>query len=256
MQNAAFEHLNLDYCYVTFSVRPEELGDAVRGIRALNLRGVNVTVPHKEAVTQFLDEISEEASFIGAVNTIVNDGGRLKGHNTDGRGFMRSLAEAGILARDKRVLIIGAGGAARAVTYYLCKEASHLFLYNRHFIKATSLMRHLASLRCDAVAVQDDIFADKKFITSIDIIINATPLGLRTDDPLPIDRELLTDTHTVCDLIYRDTALLQEAARRGGRTLNGLGMLLWQGAICFEIWTGVQAPVGVMRDALSEKMSS
>ena len=120
MHNAAFDKLNLDYCYVTFPVHPDSLGDAVLSIRALSLGGVNVTVPHKEKVIPFLDGVSEEARFIGAVNTIKNEDGKLTGFNTDGRGFMQSLAEADIRVKDRKVLIVGTGGAARAIGYYLC----------------------------------------------------------------------------------------------------------------------------------------
>ena len=130
MHNAAFEALGLDYCYVAFPVHPDSLKDAVLAIKALNLAGVNVTIPHKEIVIPFLDEIDKEASIIGAVNTIVNSSGRLKGYNTDGRGFMQSLFESGISVENKEVLIIGAGGASRALSYYLGKEAKKVYLYD------------------------------------------------------------------------------------------------------------------------------
>src|SRR4030042_3433413 len=131
MHNAAFEATGLDYCYGPFLVHPDGLENAVKAIRSLNIRGINITVPHKEKVMQFLDEIREEALFIGAVNTIVNTDDRLIGFNTDGRGFMKSLDESGISVKDKDILIIGAGGAARAAGYYLCMEARSLTLYGR-----------------------------------------------------------------------------------------------------------------------------
>ncbi len=253
MHNAAFEHLNLDYCYVTFSVRPDLLGDAVKAIRALSLSGVNVTVPHKENVMPFLDEISEEASFIGAVNTIKNDNGKLTGYNTDGKGFMQSLSEAGIDVRGKKILIVGAGGASRAIGYYLCKEASEVHLFDVDDKKADLLKGHLNKLKGNVSLAGARSVKDKDFFSGIDIIINATPLGLKPDDPMPVDISLIKDSHIVCDLIYKETSLLSEANKIGCKTMDGLGMLLWQGVFAFEIWTGIIPPVEVMRQAIGNR---
>lgn len=250
MHNAAFERLKLDYCYVTFPVHPDGLGDAVKAVRALSLGGVNVTVPHKENVIPFLDEVSEEASFIGAVNTIRNDNGRLTGYNTDGRGFMQSLAEAGINAAGTKVLIAGAGGASRAVGYYLCKEAARVYIYDVDTPKAESLVRHLNALKGNALQADSGSVKSRDFFQGLDIIINATPLGLKSGDPVPVDTSLLSNKHIVCDLIYKETPLLGEASGIGCKTLDGLGMLLWQGIFAFEIWTGKMPPAGVMRDVL------
>ncbi|MCL5061794.1 MAG: shikimate dehydrogenase [Nitrospirae bacterium] len=249
MHNAAFEYLKLDYCYVTFSVRPDMLKDAVQAIRALGLKGVNVTVPHKENVIPFLDEISEEASFIGAVNTIKNDDGKLTGYNTDGRGFMQSLSDAGIDARDKKIIIVGAGGASRAIGYYLCKEASEVHLFDVDDKKADSLKEHLNKLKGNVSLADAKSVKNKDFFSGIDIIINATPLGLKMDDPMPVDISLIDKSHVVCDLIYKETPLLREASRIGCKTMDGLGMLLWQGVFAFEVWTGIMPPVDVMKKA-------
>ncbi|MBI4691381.1 MAG: shikimate dehydrogenase [Nitrospirae bacterium] len=255
MHNAAFEHIGLDCCYVTFSVRPELLHDAVKAIRALNLTGVNVTVPHKEKVIPFLDEVEKEASFIGAVNTIVNKNGVLKGYNTDGRGFVRSLSEAGIKVSKKKVLIVGAGGASRAIGYYLCRKASELFLYDIDRKKAGRLINDLNKIRGNVsyFSYQQSAISNQQSAISldeIDIIINATPLGWKKDDPSPINTDFLKAKHVVCDLIYRKTNLLNKASRKGCKTLNGLGMLLWQGVLAFEMWTGKKPPVDVMKKAL------
>lgn len=245
MHNAAFEHLNLDYCYVTFSVRPEQLRDAVTGIRALNLRGVNITVPHKEKVNQFIDEVSEEASFIGAVNTIVNSEGILKGYNTDGRGFMESLSESGISVNGKNILIIGAGGACRAISYYLSEKAAKLRIFDIDEDRVGRLVNDLKRIRSNV------IHAGSLFdLEDIDIVVNATPLGLKKNDNLPLDVSLIKNSMTVCDLIYKDTPLLKAASEKGCKTLNGLGMLLHQGALAFEIWTGIKPPVDLMRRAI------
>jgi shikimate dehydrogenase len=255
MHNAAFGQMNLDYCYVTFPVHPDSLGKAVEGIRALSLGGVNVTVPHKEKVMAFLDEINEEAQFIGAVNTIKNDAGMLTGFNTDGRGFMQSLSEAGIDLKDRKVLIIGTGGAARAIGYYLCQEASIVQLFDVEALKAEALAKHLNGVRQNAGTIDAASMKSKEFMAGIDIIINATPLGLKHGDPSPVDMSLIKREHVVCDLIYKETPILRAAAEKGCKTMNGLGMLLWQGVIAFEIWTGVRPPVEVMKDALLKRMA-
>jgi shikimate dehydrogenase len=250
MHNAAFEHLNMDCCYVTFSVKPDLLGEAVKGIRAMDLKGVNATVPHKENVMKFLDEISEEASFIGAVNTIKNDNGKLIGYNTDGMGFMQSLAEARIDIKDKKVLIIGTGGACRAVGYYLCRDASKVYLFDVDTAKAEALTQHLNNLKGNAARIDNYSIKNREFLSGVSIIINATPLGLKQDDPMPIDTSLVSSTHIICDLVYRETPLLKKASSIGCKTMHGLGMLLWQGVFAFEIWTGIKPPVEVMREAL------
>lgn len=245
MHNAAFLHLNMNFCYTPFSVKPELLGDAVKAIRALNLRGVNVTVPHKEKVIPLLDKIDEEAAFIGAVNTILNSDGRLTGYNTDGRGFMESLAEADIQTDNKTILIIGAGGASRAISYYLAKKAARLFIYDLDTNKSAQLTGDLGRIYTNVTGLKSlDSLAD------IGILINATPLGLKETDPSPVDVSLLTEKTAVCDLIYKKTPLLAAASEKGCKTIDGSGMLLHQGALAFEIWTGKKPPVAVMRKAL------
>ncbi len=249
MHNAAFEALGLDYCYAAFPVHPDYLGEAVKAIRALNLCGVNVTIPYKEKVIPFLDDIDKEASYIGAVNTIVNSKGMLKGYNTDGRGFMQSLFECGISAEGKEVLIVGAGGASRAISYYLGKEVKKLCLYDIEKEKAERLIADLKK-NFDNVSTVDDISKIEKY----HILINATPLGLKEEDPLPFDAALLRSDQIVYDLIYKKTRLLDEASKKGCLTLDGLGMLLWQGVFAFELWTGVSPPVDIMRDALYKNL--
>ena len=246
MHNAAFEALGLDYCYVAFQVDPDSLQEAVKAVRALHLSGVNVTIPHKERVISFLDEVDREASAIGAVNTIVNSNGNLKGYNTDGRGFMQSFFDYGISAEDKNVLILGAGGASRAISYYLGKEAKKLFIYDIEQEKAERLAAALKKILDKDVAIADDIVRTEKF----NILINATPLGLKEGDPLPFNTSHLRSDQIVCDLIYKKTHLLEEASKKGCIALDGLGMLLWQGVFAFELWTGISPPVDLMREAL------
>lgn len=248
MHNAAFKALGLDYCYVPFQVTPELLRHAVKAVKALNLCGVNVTVPHKEKVLPLLDEISEEASFIGAVNTIVNRGGKLTGYNTDGKGFIHALAERRISLDGKNILIIGAGGAARAISYYLCQDAKTLQIYNRTRKRAHKLVDDLKRL-CSNVSLCDNISHIKDF----HMIINATPVGLKNEDPSPLDISLLKKDQIICDLIYKKTRLLKEAFRKGCKVIDGSGMLLWQGMLAFELWTGKKPPAAVMRNALNAR---
>jgi shikimate dehydrogenase len=249
MHNAAFAAYSLNYCYVPFPVKPDNLGDAVRSIRALNIRGMNVTVPHKERVMRYLDEIDPEASFIGAVNTILNREGRLIGYNTDGRGFLKSLKENAVKPEHKKILIVGAGGAARALGYSLIRKSKSLSFYGRTKIRVQNLVQDLSSIK-KSVSLCDDL----SLISEYHIIINATPLGLKADDPLPLDTSYLNPGQIVYDLIYKKTRLIEEASKKGCVAINGLGMLLWQGAFAFELWTGKRPDVDVMRKALQRAM--
>ncbi len=245
MHNAAFKALGLDYCYVPLSVHPDYLEGAVKAIKALNLCGVNVTVPHKEKVIPLLDDINEEASFIGAVNTIVNSNGRLTGYNTDGRGFIQSLLERSISFEGKNVLIIGAGGASRAISYYLSQKTKTLYLYDIDREKLEKLVNDLKNIRNNVLSIEDIARLER-----FHIIINATPLGWKKEDPLPFDTSRLMPDQIIYDLIYKKTRLLKGASKKGCVILNGLGMLVWQGVIAFELWTGKKPPVEIMRNAL------
>jgi len=247
MHNAAFDKLGLNCRYVAFEVHPDNLEAAVEGVRALGLAGVNVTVPHKENVIQYLDDVDPEAKFIGAVNTVVNNDGRLKGYNTDGRGFMRSLKEDGIDPSGKRILIVGTGGAARAIGYYLAEQARELLLFDVLKDKADALAVELK--KRGTVTRVDDLDG----LPDMDIIINATPLGLKEEDQLPFDLSAVEKRQVIGDLIYKETRLQREAAAMGCKTFNGLGMLIWQGALAFELWTGETAPYETMRNAIENR---
>jgi shikimate dehydrogenase len=245
MHNAAFDEMGINYCYMAIPVKPEDLPDAVNGIRAWNVRGVNITVPHKEKVIPLLDELDSEAQFIGAVNTIVNSDGKLKGYNTDGRGFMQSLKEENILVKGKNVLVIGAGGASRAIGYYLAQEAKRLSIYDVDREKLTALIKDLNKVNPGVRALEN-----LNSIKDEDVIINATPLGLKETDPMPVELSLLNRDVAVGDLIYRETPLQKKAREMGFQTFNGLGMLLWQGVLASELWTGKRPPENIMREAL------
>ncbi len=256
MQNAAIAELGLNYVYVPFEVRPEELESAVKGIKALGIAGVNVTVPHKQAVIPFLDDLSEEAHLIGSVNTIENRDGRLIGHNTDSRGYIRSLREdAGFEPKGKKVLIIGAGGAARGIVAGLSMEGvSKIIIANRTFEKAANLAHEFGNKfsTADFNATSLSSLKDPQLLSTIDLIINTTSAGLAGDAPEV--NFSLTPGHTlVSDIVYKPpvTPFMKNAEAAGRKTVGGFGMLIYQGAISFEIWTGQKAPVDVMKKVLS-----
>lgn len=257
MHNRAFERLGIDACYVPFPVAPEHLGDAIRAISVLGLKGLNITVPHKENVIPFLDGVSEEAGLIGAVNTIEIRDGRMIGHNTDGRGFLRSLkVDARFHPRGRRFFIAGSGGAARAVGFSLALAgAERIRFFDLDARKAEALARDI-SARTGGSAEHISASSVAEAARDAHCVVNATPLGLRPSDPLSVPGEALSKHHLVCDLVYNPpvTPLLRAARAAGARRLGGIGMLLYQGVIAFEIWTGKKAPVDVMKRALAAQL--
>ncbi len=258
MHNAAFKKIGMDACYVPFAVSPERLADAVRSVLPLGLCGLNVTIPHKEKIIPFLDWLSEEARLIGAVNTVEVRDGKLIGHNTDGRGFLRSLKEhAKFDPRGARFLFIGSGGAARAVAFSLALAgAGRITFVDIDTQKAANLARDIREKSgVETQTISPDAVA--AHAAEADCLINATPLGLHKGDPLPIARGHIGRQHLVCDLVYNppETRLLRAAKVRKAKRLPGMGMLLYQGVIAFEIWTGKKAPVAVMRSALAKQIA-
>ena len=260
MQEAGFAAKHLDFRYLSIKVKAGELATALQGLRAMNFRGVNCTIPHKVEVLKYLDEIAPDAKLIGAVNTIVNENGKLIGHNTDGKGFLRSVQEdAGIDVRGKRIVFLGAGGAARAMSVELALAAvAHITIVNRDEQRGqdlTHLLIHSANTKAEFVPWQGEYVIP----ADCDILVNATPIGLYPDvGNLPaVNLLTLRPNLLVCDVIPNppDTAFLQAARSTGARTLDGLGMLVYQGAAAFKLWTGVDAPVDVMRRSLEEIFS-
>jgi shikimate dehydrogenase len=268
MHNAAFEALGLNFAYVPLPVPPEQAENALRGLVALGFAGANVTVPHKRTVRQWLDEVSPAAEAIGAVNTlVVRSDGTLLGDNTDAYGFMTDLAESGwapMLGGPCRALVIGAGGAARAVVYGLLEGGAEVAVVNRSLERADDLCQAIgAALRANDPATAARLSAHpfprglRDLAERADLIVNATTLGLHgSNDPLPWDPSIpFHEGQLVYDLVplaprAGPTSLLALAAAAGARVTGGLGMLLHQGAKAFELWTGVKAPIAVMRDAL------
>lgn len=254
MLNRAFKAAGINGAYAAFHIRPGTLKAAVEGIRALGFRGVNVTIPHKVEVMDYLDEIDEAARAIGAVNTIVNDNGILRGFNTDGIGYVRSLKEeTGAALSGKRILMLGAGGAARSIAYSMIQEGvSRIVIANRTPAKAVELAEALSS----HVPVEGIGIAEiPPLIAEIDIVINTTSAGMHplVDElPMALDPAWLHPGLLVSDLVYtpRVTRLLREAQARGARVHGGLGMFVYQGACAFEYWTGLAAPVAEMRSVV------
>ena len=257
MHNAAFNSLRINAAYLPFEVKPKNLKSAISCIKSLGVRGFNVTVPHKKEVLEYLDEVDRESSLAKAVNTVVNRNGRLKGYNTDGRGFVISLKEEfGISPKGKKFFIMGAGGASQAISFSLAVNgASRIVLVDDLEDKAMKLSTLLErSTSCEAIALKKDKNAMKEMIRNSDVFINATSCGMKTTDPKLIDPEFLHKGLFVYDIIYNPcvTKLLRDAQNRGARISNGIGMLLNQGAISFELWTARKAPVSVMKKALAK----
>jgi shikimate dehydrogenase len=257
MQEAAFQARDLNWRYLTIEVRSEGLEQAMIGLRAFGMQGINLTIPHKVAVIKYLDRLSPEAELIGAVNTVVRDGDQLVGHNTDGKGFLRSVRDdAGVDPTDKRIVFLGAGGAARAMSVELALAgAAHITIVNRSLERGQELAEHVAQ-KTPAQTQFVHWQGEYAVPAETDILVNATSIGLfpRVDEVPPVLMASIRSDLLVCDVIPNppQTAFLRAAAAEGARTLDGLGMLVYQGAIAFQMWTGVEAPISVMRYALEE----
>lgn len=257
MQNNAFSELDLDSVYVAFDVPPEKISEAVSAIRALGISGINVTIPHKERIMTYLDEISSDAMLVGAVNTISNVEGRLIGFNTDVGGLLRALKDdLDFTPEGKKVFLVGAGGAARAVIVALGRNyVSEIVIANRTLSKAEDLANefgdHFPQVEIKAVMLRDEERI-KEYIKGSDIVINASSAGMKGENPLELPLYLLPKSAVIYDLVYdpKDTPLLRNAKKAGIKASSGHSMLLFQGAEAFEIWTGLVAPVKTMRKAL------
>jgi len=262
MHNAAFAGKGLNFVYVAFRVKNVE--QALAGMRGLGLHGLSVTIPHKSAVLPYLDALDPTAESIGAVNTVVREpDGRLIGYNTDGVGARRALEAAGVDLAGASVLLIGSGGAARAVAFALATQASigALTIAGVEEDQLSALVEGLREkTRISVEGVRADRDSYRRSVPRCGILINASPVGMHPkSDEIPLAPELLGPSLTVFDIVYNplETRLLREAKARGGRTIPGVEMFLWQAAAQFELWTGEEAPVGVMREvvikALEEK---
>lgn len=261
IHNAMYKTMGLDYVYVAFPVTADELGQAIAGMKALNIRGLNVTIPHKVTVIPFLDRLDVLANKIGAVNTIVNDKGILTGYNTDATGFLKALIEKDIRPAGKNVLLLGAGGAARAIGYTLAEEGSHLTILNRkeELSWAKDLAECLSQNYPTKVNAREITRENlSKAISNTDILVNATSVGMSPNiNQSPVPADLLCANLIVFDIVYNpyQTRLLREAKEAGAQTISGLEMLDWQGALAFEKFTGKKVPVELMREAALKELS-
>jgi len=256
MHNAAFKALGLDAIYAPFEASPAKLSRVLRGLLACGIEGLNVTVPLKETVVPFVDAMAQEAKDLAAVNTIVVQHGQMIGYNTDVIGFIRALEELGWRHRPCRAVILGAGGAAKAVAWALTRDkGTSLTIANRHIARAKRLARWLTRQRpwCRIQAQS----LERIELHEQELLVNATPVGMRARDGWLIDRKTLHRSLTVYDLVYhRTTPLVQEAQRRGCLAANGLSMLVYQGAESFRLWCRRSPPIAVMRQAVEQTVHS
>ncbi len=248
MMNAAFKERGLDCIYLPFHVEKKLLHKAIEGMRGLNIAGLNVTIPHKVEVMKLLDDIDESARAAGAVNTIVNNNGILRGLNTDGEGFLYALNRAGIGVSEKRIVVLGAGGASRAVISVLAANNALITILNRTLEKARDLARAGAErVTIEAMVLNPDNLA--LAISKADILVNTTSVGMTPGDNVsPVPAALLKRTLTVVDIVYNPikTKLIDDAGKAGCTIVEGVHMLVGQGALAFEQWTGKNAPVEMM----------
>lgn len=256
MHNSAFAELGLDYAYVAFDVNPSDLKSAIDGAKALNIKGFNVTIPHKIEVMQYLNELDEVAHLIGAVNTI--DFKNLKGYNTDGIGAVRAIEEVTSI-KDKNVVVSGAGGASRAISFYLAKfGADSITILNRNVNKAQKLANDVLKSDLISDVGTDSISRIENYLKDADILVDTTPLGMdpHIDDEPIAKADAMHEDLIVFDAVYNpnETVLLKEAIKAGAKPVYGIKMLLYQGAESFKIWTGRDAPIDVMQKALNEHL--
>jgi shikimate dehydrogenase len=256
MQEAGFQALQLNWRYLTIEVFPQDLKAAMQAVRALNMKGINLTIPHKVEVLQYLDEVKPDAALMGAVNTVVRVGDKLVGENTDGKGFMHALTQdARVNPRGKKVLVLGAGGAARSITVELAlAEAQHITIVNRSAVRG-QVLAELLNARTPTKASFHQWQGTCSISEDTDILVNATSIGLPPDilEKPDVDYASIRPGMVVCDVIPAPmTPFLQASQDQGALIVDGLGMLVYQGAIAFKLWTGLDAPVEVMYKALSK----
>ncbi|MGB9959256.1 MAG: shikimate dehydrogenase [Candidatus Bathyarchaeales archaeon] len=251
IHNAAFKYLKLDFVYVAFRVRREELENAVKGMRSLGVHGFNVTMPHKNAITKYLDELDSTAKFIGSVNTVLNENGKLLGFNTDGVGALKALKENHVRLNGEKLLLLGAGGAAQAIAFQLASEVKELAILNRDGEKAKHLANALRE-KFGKKVVGKTLSAPsvKEELKDAGILVNATSVGMHpnTEQSL-VNRGWLRPDMAVMDIVYNpvETKLIKDAKAVGAKVVYGTEMLVFQGAASFEIWCKRPAPIEIMR---------
>ena len=257
IHNNAFEKLGLNYVYLSFEVNKDNLKNAVQSIKTLNMCGVNLSMPNKKEVIQYLDEISETAKLSQSVNTIVNDNGILKGYSTDGKGFFKSLEEEKIFMKDKNITILGTGGASIAIISQAVFEGiKNIFVFkrNKNWKEQKKILDNIASktnCNIELNSLEDKNILKRK-IEESDLLINATSVGMKEDFSLIEDKSFFRKDLIVSDIIYNPakTKLLQIAEKEGCKIINGIGMLLYQGALSFELWTNEKMPVDYIKEII------
>jgi len=260
IQNAAFNHLKLDFVFLAFPVKAAELENAIHGMKSLSIHGLNVTMPHKSAVINYLDKADSATQFLGSANTILNRDGRLSGFNTDGIGALYALRENGVELADKKVLLLGAGGAAKAIAFSFAQEARSLCILNRVPEKATMLadaLNKIFNKEIEGCALSPS--AVQKNMRDSDILVNATSVGMHPNvNQSIVAPQWLKPNLAVMDIVYNpaETKLAKDAKAAGAKVIGGVEMLIYQGAASFKIWTGKLAPIEVMRKEALKKLSS
>ncbi len=261
MHNAALEDLDLDYVYEAFHVKAEKLESAVEGFRALEIQGVNVTIPHKVKIMQYLDEIEKTAKKLGAINTIKNENGYLKAKNTDGEGALKAIKDEGFEPKGKTAVMFGAGGAARAVAFYLLTEINEFYIVNREedFNLADQLKQNLSQYYDKPISTikLENEEKVRKTLNNSDILINTTPVGMHPhSDNTPVKKEWLHSSLFVFDVVYNpmETKLLREAKEVGCKTQSGINMFVNQGWLAFKWWTGKEPNADLMKKIVIEQL--
>lgn len=257
IHNNAFEKLGLNYIYLSFEVDKDNLKDAVKSIKILNMRGVNLSMPNKKAVIQYLDEISETAKLSQSVNTIVNDNGILKGYSTDGKGFLKSLEEEKIFVKNKNIIILGIGGASISIISQAAFEGvENIFVFKRdkNWEKQKKILDNISDktdCKIELYSLENKNILKRKIEESY-LLINATNVGMKENISLIEDKSFFRKDLIVSDIIYspKKTKLLQIAEKEGCKTVNGIGMLLYQGALSFELWTNKKMPVDYIKKVI------
>lgn len=257
IHNNAFEKLGLNYVYLSFEVNKDNLKDAVNSIKTFNMRGVNLSMPNKKEVIQYLDEISETAELSQSVNTIVNDNGKLKGYSTDGKGFFKSLEEEKIFVKNKNITILGTGGASISIISQAAFEGiENIFVFKRdkNWEEQKKILNNISNktdCKIELFSLEDKNILKRKIEESL-LLINATNVGMKENISLIEDKSFFRKDLIVSDIIYNPakTKLLQIAEKEGCKIVNGIGMLLYQGALSFELWTGKKMPVDYIKKIL------
>ncbi len=254
MHNAALRASGADFVYVPMEVAPNDLAEAVRGLRALGFRGFNVTMPHKEAIIPLLNELGDVARISGAVNTVVIEGGKMRGLNTDGGGFLEACREAGAELHGKRILVAGAGGASAAVCAAVLGESvKELCLVNRTLERAERLAARLREAYPRTEILVRPIEELEEAASGAEVLVNTTYLGMKDGDSLPFSERSITGSETVCDAVYRtreETATIKAAREHGKQIVTGARMLVYQGVRAYRVWTGEDPDVELMGRAV------